>query len=282
MARPIVASGKLYGSRIADCAGIIFNELGSMSGFSKWRTRTRGESGIQLSEQGGVRVLHIGNSMVQSAMRLTAPNDLELTYTQCMMGFMLFHSHPENILMIGLGGGSLAKFVYHRLPLTKTTVIEINPQVVTTARNYFFVPADGERLQVIIAEGEDYIVNNLASADVLMIDGFDGNCQVPSLCSQDFYNRARETLRKKGMLVVNLLSRDKGLQEYLRRIENSFDGHVMTMPAEARGNLVAFAFKHNPGRPDWEELRERAKKLEAEFSLPFPEYVKKLRRGKAL
>ncbi|KIO49528.1 polyamine aminopropyltransferase [Nitrosospira sp. NpAV] len=253
-----------------------------MHGFSKRRAHTQDESNIQLSEQGGVRALHLGNSMVQSAMRLTAPNDLELTYTRYMMGFMLFHSNPENILMIGLGGGSLAKFVYHRLPRTKTTVIEINPQIVAMARNYFFVPADDQRLQVIIGEGEDYVASHPASADVLMIDGFDDGCQVSSLCSQDFYNRTRETLKKKGVLVVNLLSRDKGLQEYLRRIENSFGGHVITMAAEARGNLIVFAFKQNPGKLAWEELRERAKKLEAEFALPFPEYVKKLRRGKTL
>ena len=79
---------------------------------------------------------------------------------------------------------------------------------------------------------------------------------------------------------MNLLSRDKGLQEYLRRIENSFDGHVIAMTAEVRGNLIAFAFKQNPGKLAWEELRERAKKLETEFALPFQEYVQKLRRGK--
>ncbi|SCY29869.1 polyamine aminopropyltransferase [Nitrosospira sp. Nsp13] len=251
-----------------------------MHGFPKRRILTQDESNIQLSEQDGIRALHLGNSMVQSAMRLAAPNDLELIYTRCMMGFMLFHPNPENILMIGLGGGSLAKFVYHRLPRTKTTVIEINPQIVAMARNYFFVPDDDERLQVIIAEGEGYVASHPASADVLMIDGFDDGCQVSSLCSQDFYNRARETLKKKGVLVVNLLSRDKGLQEYLRRIENSFDGHVIVMTAEARGNLIAFAFKQNPAKPAWEELTERAKKLETEFALPFQEYVKKLRRGK--
>lgn len=251
-----------------------------MHGFSKWRTRSQGESNIQLSEQDGVRALHLGNSMMQSAMRLAAPNDLELTYTRCMMGFMLFHPRPENILMIGLGGGSLAKFAYHRLPHTKTKVIEINPQVVATASNHFFLPSDEERLKVVIAEGGEYIANHPASADVLMIDGFDGGCQVPSLCSQDFYDHASEALKRKGVLVVNLLSRDKGLREYLRRIENSFAGQVLTLAAEVHGNLIAFAFKHSSGKLDWEELKERAGKLEMEFALPFPEYVKKLRRGK--
>ena len=61
-----------------------------------------------------MRCLHLGSSMVQSAMLLKAPNDLQLVYTQYMMGFLLFHPHPRDILMIGLGGGSLAKFVYHQ------------------------------------------------------------------------------------------------------------------------------------------------------------------------
>ena len=80
--------------------------------------------------------------------------------------------------------------------------------------------------------------------------------------------------------MVNLLSRDKGLQDYVRRIENSFAERVLTLAAEAHGNLIAFAFKHSPGKLDWEELKERAGKLETEFALPFPEYVKKIRRGK--
>ena len=112
---------------------------------------TDDDSGAHMSEEHGVRSLHIGSSMVQSAMRLAAPNHLELIYTQCMMGFTLFHPRPKNVLMIGLGGGSLAKFVYHRMPQVQTTVIEINPQIVAMARDHFFVPADDDRLQVMIA-----------------------------------------------------------------------------------------------------------------------------------
>ncbi len=235
---------------------------------------------VYLSEQNGVRSLHLGNSMVQSAMRIALPNQLELAYTRCMMGFMLFHPQPENILMIGLGGGSLAKFVYHRLPMTRTTVVEINPQVVVFARNYFCVPPDDGRLQVLIAEGSEYIANHPFSADVLMVDGFDDGCQVASLCTQDFYNHARTVLKRNGVLVVNLLSRDRGFQNYMRRIENSFSGHVSLLPADPHGNLIAFAFRRKPARRVWESLPERAKKLENEFALPFTEFVKKLNRHK--
>ena len=242
----------------------------------------RGESCVHMSEQNGVRSLHLGNSMVQSAMRLAVPNQLELTYTRCMMGFLLFHPNPANILMIGLGGGSLAKFVYHRLHRTQTIVIEVNPVVVVTARNYFFVPPDDERLQVLIAEGSEYIASHPASTDVLMVDGFDDGCQVASLCTQDFYNHARAVLKRNGVLVVNLLSRDRRFQNYMRRIESSFSGYVSTLAADPHGNLIAFAFRQNPGRRVWEDLPKRAKKLESEFALPFTEFVKKLQRPKPL
>jgi spermidine synthase len=247
-----------------------------MPRFFKYRAQQK--TSIELSELDGIRSLHLGGTMVQSAMRLSAPNDLELAYTQYMMGFLLFHSEPKNICMIGLGGGSLAKFVYHQMPQAKTTVIEINPQIITTARNHFFLPDDDERLQILVAEGGEYLANHHVGMDVLLIDGFDNDCQVPSLCSQGFYNHVRQVLDKNGVLVVNLLSRDKRAKDYLQRIKNSFNGHVVTMMSEARGNLIVFAFRNSPGKLTWKALRIRAKSLEKEYFLPFSEFVAKLRK----
>lgn len=234
------------------------------------------DSAVHLSEEHGVRSLHLGGSMVQSAMRIAAPSDLELAYTQCMMCFLLFNPRPANVLMIGLGGGSLTKFVYRRLPAVKTTVVEINPQVVAVARSYFFVPADDDRLQVLTAEGSEYVAAHPCSADVLMVDGFDDGRQVASLCTQDFYNRAREALTRNGVLVVNLLSRDKRVHEYLECIKNSFSGRVASILAEPHGNLIVFAFKHDISKGLWEDLQTKAKAMEKELSLPFSKFVQKL------
>lgn len=239
------------------------------------------EAGVAISEQNGVRSLHLGGSMIQSAMKINAPNELELLYTQCMMGFLLFHPVPAHILMVGLGGGSLAKFVYHQMPRTKTTVVEINQQVISTAFNYFALPAEDERFQVMLADGARYIADHPFCTDILMIDGFDDGCQIASLCSEEFYNQAYQVLGKDGMLVVNLLSRDKNLNSYLERIKDSFQGRVVAMLSEARGNMIVFAFKQNPGKLAWKVLKTRAKKLEAVYGLPFPDFVSKLRKHAA-
>jgi spermidine synthase len=254
----------------------------SVRGFPRGRAQWRSGKfpSVELSEEDGVRYLHLGSSMIQSAVRLNAPNELALAYTRYMMGFLLFHPDPQEVLMIGLGGGSLAKFVYHHLPLVRTVVVEINAEVAVAARRYFFVPGDDDRLQVQIAEGAEYVASHPNTADVMMVDGFDEGCQVPALCTADFYDSARDALKRNGVLVVNLLSSDKRFSDYMSRIENSFNGRVASVAVEPHGNVIVFAFKHGPGKRVWEKLPTRARDLETELALPFTRVVDKLQRSK--
>lgn len=233
---------------------------------------------VAISEQDGVRQLHLGGSMIQSAMRINAPNELELVYTQCMMGFLLFHPEPRHVLMIGLGGGSLVKFVYHYLLETRITVVEPNYQVIMVAHQFFHVPKDDTRLAIVQNDGAQYLSGDCFPADIVMVDGFDDDYQVESLCSQEFYDRTKHVLNKNGILVVNLLSRDKQLKTLLHRIESSFDGHIIAMMAEIRGNLIVFAFKNNPGKLSWKTIRNKAKLLESRYPLPFCNFVKLLQK----
>jgi hypothetical protein len=62
---------------------------------------------LTVSEERGVRTLHVGGEAIQSSMRLSEPFALELEYTRGMMSFLLFHPRPARALKIGLGGGSL-------------------------------------------------------------------------------------------------------------------------------------------------------------------------------
>ncbi|WP_090696659.1 polyamine aminopropyltransferase [Nitrosomonas aestuarii] len=233
---------------------------------------------VTISEQDGIRSLHLGGTMVQSAMRIAAPNELELVYTQCMMGFLLFHAKPANMLLIGLGGGSLAKFVYHYLPVTRLTVIETNQQVITAAYQYFNLPDEDDRFEIVLTEGSRFITEYPGAADIIMVDGFDDDCQVSSLCSQDFYDVTKRCLTNNGILVVNFLSRDKQLKTWLQRIEKSFNGHLIAMMAEIHGNLIVFAFKNNPGKYSWKSIKQKAQKLEKQYPLPFSEFVTKLQK----
>lgn len=246
---------------------------------SRWRIHkaVADRASVDVSERDGVRSLHLGSDTVQSSMRLSAPFDLELPYTRSMMAFLLFHPEPKNILMIGLGGGSLAKFVYRHLPEARTTALEISNQVVAIARSLFFLPPDDERLSVQIEEGGQFVATHPACADVILSDGFDSETLAESLSTQLFFADCRRALTANGVFAINLWGSDKNFPIYLQRIADSFDNQTLCLPSEKHGNIVVFAFRRNQGSPRWSDLLDRARALEAQCGLDFPRFVSRLR-----
>src|SRR5688572_25682177 len=134
-------------------------------------------SPVAVSDARGVRTLHVGGEAIQSAMRIDDPFALALDYTRCMMGFLLFHPEPREALMIGLGGGSLAKFFHRRLHATRVRVVELDRRIVQTARAHFALPSDDERLTVEIGDGAEALAPECC--DVLVIDAYHDEAHVP-------------------------------------------------------------------------------------------------------
>jgi len=246
-----------------------------MKFLQSWRVRKPADDSesVYISEKFGVRTLHIGSDTVQSSMRIARPNDLEVSYTRSMMAFLLFKPEPADVLMVGLGGGSLAKFIYHQLPRTRTIAIEVNARVVDIARQYFCVPPDDERLEIVVTDGAAYLHDNEVDVDVLVVDGYDAESQVEALSTPAFYRDCASALGDAGVLVVNLWGGDRNFTTCVNRLAKAFDGLVACLPAGKPGNIAAFAFKRSPGQPTWHELRTRAEQLEARYGLEFKRFV---------
>ena len=245
-------------------------------------TRTKGwfarrRASVEVSEADGVRSLHLGGDAIQSSIRLARPDELALDYTRAMMAFLLFRPQPREVLMIGLGGGSMARYIHQRMPGARTTVVEINAKVLAAARSMFHFPADDARLRVEIADGADYVREHPQSADVLLVDGFDDGKQPAALATQAFYDAAHAALRPGGVMAVNFMAAEEKLDAYLQRIENSFDGHMACLKAADRVNLIAFAFKRHPREIAWTELKRRVQQLKEVHDLPLEDFVGRLK-----
>lgn len=233
---------------------------------------------VVVSEEEGVRYLHLGGDHIQSAMRIDVPDELELDYTRTMMAFLLFHPRPRECLMVGLGGGSIAKFIYRKLPGVRTRVLELDPAVITAARSLFHVPDECARLRIEAGDGARAVHAMEEGCDLLFADGFDDGAQVPALVSEEFYAAAWRALRAPGVLVVNFFGHDRKFDRYLRRIEAAFGSSVVCLEAREDGNVIVFALKGAPRVLAWEELKRCADRLEAKLGLPYPRYVSGLRR----
>lgn len=241
------------------------------------RRRSPGHAPVEISERNDTRFLHLGGPAVQSAMRIKEPYALELEYTRAMMAFLLFQRAPESIALIGLGGGSIAKYIHRYLPASRLTALEINLEVVAAARAYFQLPPDDERLAVIAGDGAAFVYANPDSQDVLLVDGYDAKRIVDALASPEFYRACKAMLRPGGVAVFNLWGSDEYYPRYFDRLARAFGEHVLQLPAEKKGNIIVFAFRKPLPPIGMGPLLREAQRLEAELGLEFEAFVTRMR-----
>lgn len=224
---------------------------------------------IDISEEAGVRYLHFGSEWVQGAMRIHRPYALELDYTREMMAGLLLRPSPwpRRALLIGLGAGSLTKFIHRQLPETAMTVVEIEPAVVFAARQYFRLPDEDARFRLVIGDGADFVQTTRHRFDLILVDGFDRNARAGALDTMPFYAACRARLTTNGVVAVNLFGRSRGFKSSLARLREAFDQRAMAFPSCDSGNVIAFAAEGKPIGVDVATLRERATALKAQTGL---------------
>jgi spermidine synthase len=234
-----------------------------------------------IQDCGPLRYLHFDLGNVQSVMRHDDPDALCLAYTRKMMAFLLFNEEPRRILLLGLGGGSLAKFCYRHLPSASITVLEIDPNVLALRRE-FQVPPDDERFRVMQGDGVAYIAQReprgrQAPEDVILVDACDRNGVSPTLSSPDLYANLRRRLSVGGVLVMNICGEDMEIESHLARIRGVFGDRLISLPAKEDGNLIVLGFRTGPRAWNGFELDKHARKLEERFGLAFPRFARQMR-----
>lgn len=230
---------------------------------------------VEVTEVDGIRQLHLGSKTVQSGMLVASPMVLVFNYSRALMYFLLFRNDIKDLLMIGLGGASVTKYIHGYCPDINQTVVEINQQVIDVARSHFFMPDNDEKLNVLKGDGLHYMENNQLSQDCLMIDGFDSNGIPDGFCTPDFFDMCYDVLKDDGVFLINLWGSDKNFDIYLQRIEQTFLGRVLVLPTGKPGNIIVFAFK-DPVKLTEKRLRARARQLNQDHIIDFTEFWDKL------
>jgi spermidine synthase len=228
-------------------------------------------------EHGELRCLCFGVDNTQSVMRISDPYALDLAYAQEMMAFLLFNCQPRRIALIGLGGGSIAKYCYRYLPAARIMAVETDPDVIAL-RDEFLIPRDDFRFAVIQAEGAAYLAAMQRRVDALLVDAFDRDGIPASLASSQFYENARRCLSPTGMLVMHVAGEQTSCLSHLGWIRDVFGEVVITVPIDDGSNYVVFASKDRHFEPQWKWLLAQARRLEGLFGLDFSAYVQQLKQ----
>jgi len=226
-----------------------------------------------ITEFEGVRSLHLGTSWVQGAMRLSKPDNIELEYIQMMMMWLLFMERPRHVVQLGLGSAALTKFCYRRLPQTRVTAVELNPNVIAICSALFGLPPNDGRLSVREMNAMDFVLDpaNRASVDVLQVDLYDEEAQGPVLDSPEFYQACHDCLGEDGVMTTNVFGDIASYDKNLQAMEQVFDA-VVWLPEVHDANIVVIAFKRAPVL-DFSLLYERAAAIRKQFNLPARAWV---------
>jgi spermidine synthase len=210
-----------------------------------------------------------GSDPIQSEMNLSKPHDLSLSYTRAMMAALSLADHRERILLIGLGGASMQKFLHDLLPVTVLETIEIDPEVVRIARKFFGLePADNQIIHV--DDGRAFIENSNKRYDIIFLDAYGPDSIPYSLATQEFLETVRERLAEGGVVCANLLTENPHFWDMVKTYAEVFPELRLIKPPRSK-NTILFAPLDRPGLTAEVWAREAAafeKEYPTDLNLP--------------
>lgn len=119
---------------------------------------------------------------------------------------ILAHGAAKRVLIIGGGDGGMAREVLRHASVEHVTMVEIDAGVVEFCKQY--LPAlsagafDDPRLNLVIADGADFMRDTDGGFDVIIVDSTDPIGPGEVLFTDTFYGHAKRALAPGGILVT--------------------------------------------------------------------------------
>ncbi|MGQ0653531.1 MAG: spermidine synthase [Betaproteobacteria bacterium] len=242
---------------LAACAGVTVHEEKSQY------------SHLRVVDFGSYRSLYFGEKqteIVQTVIERERPHRLLHSYAQTMTAGFLYRPAAESMLLVGLGGGALVRYLNHGFPALRLDVVEIDPAIVRVARDWFGT-REGPRTRIFVADGHDYLRRSSERYDIILLDAYlhpgpltDATGYPLTLKSSAFYRTLHERLRPEGVVLFNLIDGRDG-EAYLASIRSAFAA-VQVFRVPGGGNQIVVA-KPAGAVPDDATLRANAARLDA-------------------
>ena len=141
----------------------------------------------------------------------------------------LAERRPENLLLLGVGAGSVLSILRDELRLTtRVTGIEHDPLVIEIARKYFSLDRFSG-FEVLCEDAFDYVTGSEKKFDVLVVDLFNDENVPEKFQSGLFINKCLRLLSDNGMLIYNFIVKNKKQQKQFEQLSSLF--------SPFRGNL---------------------------------------------
>ncbi len=195
-----------------------------------------------------------GTDAVQSEMNPAKPNELTLDYAKHMIAALPLVTKPDKILVVGLGGACIQRYLHGLLPKTTIETAELDPAVVDVARRFFFFKED-ECQRVHVGDGRKFIEQSKDKYDIIMLDAFSADSIPYMLATKEFLKLCQEHLVEGGIVCANLWYEAADYQDMLKTYAAVFtEWHVLRCPDSTNAVLVALPTQRNLTARKWMDL----------------------------
>jgi spermidine synthase len=157
---------------------------------------------IQVFDDGHKRYLTFGNDDEQSCQLKHAPHVLQHEYSRGML-LSLALCEPQNIAIIGLGGGTLITALDKHDAALTIFGVELRKAVLNIAYKYFQMPRR-QNIHIAVQDGCEYLQNCAPqSFDILIADMYISTGLNPLQLAEEFIALCHRAIREDGWLVLN-------------------------------------------------------------------------------
>ena len=218
-------------------------------------------------DENGLRTLRFRtNGARQSVVKPGDPDHLAVRYIQAFPVGLLWQPQPQRILIVGLGGGSIAMFLHKHLPEASIDAVELDPAVVAVARSHFGLVTDA-RLQVHVGDGRAFIEQARPGYDLILLDAYGRDGFPHALATQEFLRAVQRVLSPQGVVLSNVWSRQHNSHyDDMVASYRSLFGFMAVMDLEGVGNKLLIA-RHQPEPFNRAALISRASALSRRLGL---------------
>jgi spermidine synthase len=188
-----------------------------------------------------MRFSRANSEFSESTINTSNSMELPLSYNRTIMAALAYSPDSKKILMVGLGGGAITRYINTFMPSVDITNVELDRDVIKLANKYFGIK-EGANFRIIESDGRIYLKQNMNTKyDIIILDAFRGGYIPFHLLTKEYFSLIKEHLNTNGCVVLNLHTNSElydstivTLKDTFANIDSYIDGITIVYDGQKR------------------------------------------------
>lgn len=241
--------------------------------------QTVGTETFNVWQRDNLRWLVFGDDTVQTLIDLQDPRVLPSPVSRAMLAPLMFMKSPRNVLLVGAGGGAIARYLSARCDVLQGRALEYYQEVASIARNYFEFPVLEHKWCIVVQDARRYLADcDDDKFDLIVIDIAEHELTPKWVLDPVMLAGCKRRLRVGGFLSLNMMVESaSSLACFLSVIREVFGKNTACMSIPEYRNVMIFACCE---QPDYKltDFERQAGAAKSKWELEFDTFLGRMRR----